>query len=100
VDFVITASNPDVAFAAEGPLPTTFGGVEVGVGNNGALTFPANVYGCPAISVPVGVVDGLPVGMQIIAPHYREPYLLDLALRVERERPWTLTALPTAGTAR
>ena len=96
VDFVITASNPDVAFSAEGPLPTTFGGVEVGVGNNGALTFPANVYGCPAISVPVGVVDGLPVGMQIIAPHHRETYLLDLALRVEREQPWPLTALPVA----
>lgn len=92
VDFVITASNPDVAFAAEGPLPSVFGGVEAGLGNNGALTFPANVYGCPAISVPVGAVDGLPVGMQIVAPHYREPYLLDLARLVERERPWPLVA--------
>ena len=30
VDLVITASNPDVAFAADGPLPDTFGGVEAG----------------------------------------------------------------------
>ena len=52
VDFVITASNPDVAFDAEGPLPDTFGGVEAGRGNNGLLTFPANLHGNPAISVP------------------------------------------------
>jgi Asp-tRNA(Asn)/Glu-tRNA(Gln) amidotransferase A subunit family amidase len=30
--------------------------------------------------------------MQIVAPHYREPYLLDLARLVERERPWPLVA--------
>ena len=30
VDLVITASNPDIAFAADGPLPSTFGGVEAG----------------------------------------------------------------------
>ena len=49
-----TASNPDVAFAADGPLPTTFGGVEAGAGNNGRLTFPANLHGNPAISIPAG----------------------------------------------
>src|SRR4029079_3896644 len=39
VDLVITASTPDVAFAAEGPLPASFGGVEApkGQGNNGLL---------------------------------------------------------------
>ncbi|MFM9121406.1 MAG: hypothetical protein ACKOQX_00795, partial [Actinomycetota bacterium] len=45
VDLIITASNPDVAFNAEGPLPDTFGGVVGGAGNNGVLTFPANIYG-------------------------------------------------------
>ncbi len=93
VDFVMTASNPDVAFAAGGPLPSEFGGIKAGAGNNGLLTFPANLHGNPAISVPAGFLDGLPIGLQIVGRHFSEQLLLDLALTVERNRPWPLTAL-------
>jgi Asp-tRNA(Asn)/Glu-tRNA(Gln) amidotransferase A subunit family amidase len=92
VDFVIAASNPDVAFAAEGPLPSEVGGVRTDLGNNGALTIPANVFGSPAISVPVGSSRGLPVGMQVLGRHHEEALLLDLGRLVERERPWPLVA--------
>jgi aspartyl-tRNA(Asn)/glutamyl-tRNA(Gln) amidotransferase subunit A len=92
VDFVMTASNPDVAFAAEGPLPDTFGGIEAGVRINGRLTFPANLHGNAAISIPAGFVDGLPIGLQVVGRHFSEQLLLDLALMVERNRPWPLTA--------
>lgn len=97
VDLVITASNPDVAFAADGPLPSVFGGIEAGAGNNGLLTFPANLHGNPAISIPAGTLDGLPIGLQVVGRHFAEPLLLDAALTVERERPWPLTA-PVATT--
>ncbi len=96
VDFVITASNPDVAFEAEGPLPSVFGGVEAGAANNGRLTFPANLHGNPAVSVPAGFLDGLPIGLQIVGRHFSEPLLLDLALTMERNRPWPLTSGSTA----
>jgi aspartyl-tRNA(Asn)/glutamyl-tRNA(Gln) amidotransferase subunit A len=92
VDFVIAASNPDIAFAAEGPLPTKVGDQNVELGNNGALTIPANVFGSPACSIPIGTSRGLPVGLQVLGRHHEEPLLLDLALIAERERPWPLVA--------
>jgi aspartyl-tRNA(Asn)/glutamyl-tRNA(Gln) amidotransferase subunit A len=66
--------------------------------NMGGLTMISNLYGNPAVSVPAGTVDGLPVGMQVLAPHHRDALLLDVALAVERERPWPLVA-PTAPSA-
>jgi aspartyl-tRNA(Asn)/glutamyl-tRNA(Gln) amidotransferase subunit A len=95
VDFVITASNPDVAFDADGPLPKVFGGLDVGAGNNGRLTFPSNLHGSPAVSIPAGFVatdEGpLPVGLQVAGRHFDEQRLLDLSLAMERSRPWPLT---------
>ncbi|HVC66448.1 MAG TPA: amidase [Acidimicrobiales bacterium] len=99
-DVVFAATNPDVAFAAAGPMPTTVGDVDLiatygfdrAIGNNGALTIPANLAGLPAVSIPVGTVDGAPVGMQVIGRHHEEQVLLELARLAERTRPWPLVA--------
>ena len=60
--------------------------------NMGALTIISNIYGNPAVSIPAGTVDGLPVGMQVLAAHHRDALLFDVALSVERERPWPMVA--------
>ncbi len=58
----------------------------------GALTMISNVCGNPAVSIPAGTVDGLPVGLQVLARHHADALLLDVALHVEREAPWPLVA--------
>ena len=60
--------------------------------NMGALTIISNIYGNPAASIPAGTVDGLPVGMQVLARHHEDALLFDVARHVERERPWPLVA--------
>ena len=92
VDFVIAATNPDIACPAEVTLNTRVGDVSVGPENNGALTIPANIVGNPAVSIPIEPFEGLPVGLQVIGRHHEDALLLDLALVVEREQPWPLVA--------
>ncbi|MDO8514994.1 MAG: amidase family protein [bacterium] len=43
------------------------------------LTEPSAMAGLPAISVPAGLIDGLPIGMQLIGPQTSEDLLLDTA---------------------
>jgi len=64
----------------------------------GGLTMISNLYGNPAVSIPVGPVDGLPTGMQVLARHHEDALLFDVARAVERDAPWPLTA--TTATAR
>jgi aspartyl-tRNA(Asn)/glutamyl-tRNA(Gln) amidotransferase subunit A len=59
----------------------------------------SNIYGNPAVSIPAGTVDGLPVGIQVLAPHHADALLFDVALVAERVMPWPLVA-PTVSHAR
>jgi aspartyl-tRNA(Asn)/glutamyl-tRNA(Gln) amidotransferase subunit A len=92
VDFIFSATNPDAAFPANVSLNTRVGNEHVGPENNGALTIPYNIVGNPSLSLPVGHLDGLPVGMQVAATHHQDALLLDLGVLWERERPWPLVA--------
>jgi aspartyl-tRNA(Asn)/glutamyl-tRNA(Gln) amidotransferase subunit A len=49
------------------------------------LTVPANLAGVPAISVPCGEVDGLPVGLQLTGRPFADEQLIDMAAAYERE---------------
>jgi Asp-tRNA(Asn)/Glu-tRNA(Gln) amidotransferase A subunit family amidase len=58
----------------------------------GGLTIISNIYGNPAVSIPAGTVDDLPVGMQVLARHHRDAELFDVALAFEREIGWPKVA--------
>jgi Asp-tRNA(Asn)/Glu-tRNA(Gln) amidotransferase A subunit family amidase len=67
--------------------------VEVSPYNAAALTIPGSISGFPAISIPAGPSSsGLPIGLQAYARRHEDALLLDLALVVERVRPWPLVA--------
>ena len=47
------------------------------------FTVTANLVGIPAMSVPIGTVDGLPIGGQLMAPHWEEEKMLRIGRAVE-----------------
>ena len=54
---------------------------------NDVCTIPSNLSGDPAMSVPFGVGDdGLPVGVQVLAPALGEPVMFRVAAALERTR--------------
>jgi len=49
------------------------------------LVVSVNLLGLPSVAVPVGLADGIPQGVQIIGPRYREDLCLDAAEAIERQ---------------
>jgi len=81
VDLIMAATTPTTAF----PLGGIFGDT-VQMQNADRLTVPANHAGVPAISLPCGLdSSGLPIGLQLIGPDFREDLLLQVAYAFEKE---------------
>ncbi len=83
VDVLVTPTSPSVAFKLGEKMDDPFQ-----MYLSDILTQPANIAGIPAISVPCGLVDGLPVGLQIMAAPLREETLLRAAYAYEQATEW------------
>ncbi|MFM7200478.1 MAG: Asp-tRNA(Asn)/Glu-tRNA(Gln) amidotransferase subunit GatA [Myxococcota bacterium] len=83
VDILLTPTTPTPAFRfGEKADPLTMYLSDV-------FTVSANLTGVPAVSVPCGFSqEGLPVGMQLLAPHWQESTLIRVAAAFERAYPW------------
>jgi aspartyl-tRNA(Asn)/glutamyl-tRNA(Gln) amidotransferase subunit A len=79
VDFVVTPTSPTVAFElgerTADPLAMYL---------SDYFTVPMPLAGIPAVSIPCGLSDGLPVGFQIAGPAFSEARILDAAYALER----------------
>lgn len=83
VDAIISPTLP-IRTPSLGAATTTLNGHDVDtVEALMRLVGPANLVGLPAISVPGGTIDELPVGVQIIGPRLREATVLKIALALE-----------------
>jgi len=82
-DALITPTSPTVPFKigekVDDPLMMYLSDV---------CTLPINIAGLPAISIPAGFADGLPIGMQIIGKPFSEETLLKIAYAYQQATEW------------
>jgi aspartyl-tRNA(Asn)/glutamyl-tRNA(Gln) amidotransferase subunit A len=78
-DVLVSPTSPTVAFRlgekAENPLAMYLSDL---------LTIPSNMAGLPGLSIPCGLSDGLPVGLQLIGPQFSENTLFRVGHALER----------------
>ncbi len=89
VDVIAGPTTPGPAF----PLGAKAGD-PVAMYLEDVYTLAVNLAGLPALSVPAGLVGGLPVGLQLIGPHFAEGRLLNVAHRFQQATDWHLRRPP------
>ncbi len=82
-DLLLSPTSPSVAFDLGEKMDDP-----VNMYLNDVFTQPANIAGLPAISIPCGFFDGLPIGLQLMANHLGEESLLKAAYAYEQSTDW------------
>ena len=83
VDLLLAPVAPGTAFPRD-----AFAGDPVAMYSQDVFTVPVSLAGLPALSVPCGLHDGLPVGAQLIARHFDEERLLKTGAAYQRATDW------------
>ena len=91
-DFIRAFDSVDVLLGPTTPTPAFALGAKtadpITMYLNDIYTIGANLAGLPAVSVPCGFVQGLPVGLQIVGPHFSEARVLNAAHAFQRLTDW------------
>lgn len=83
VDVILMPTTPTTAFKMGEKIDDP-----VAMYLSDIFTIPANLAGLPALSLPMGLVKNLPVGMQLIGPHLSEARLLNVAHQYQLVTDW------------
>ncbi|MDB6051378.1 MAG: gatA 1 [Pseudomonas sp.] len=91
-DFMSAFAEVDVILGPTTPNPAW----KIGAKNDDPIsayledfyTITANLAGLPGLSMPAGFVEGLPVGVQLLAPYFQEGRLLNVAHQYQRVTDW------------
>ncbi|WNK21379.1 Asp-tRNA(Asn)/Glu-tRNA(Gln) amidotransferase subunit GatA [Halomonas piscis] len=90
-DFLDAFDQVDVLMGPTSPTPAFDLGAQkdpVSMYLQDIYTIAVNLAGIPGISVPAGMVDGRPVGLQILGSHFAEARLLNVAHRFQQTTDW------------
>ncbi len=88
-DILATPTSPTVAF----PLGARVDDL-IQMYLSDVFTLPINIAGIPGLSIPCGFVDGLPVGLQLLADRFGEDVLLRVADAYQRSTDWHMRRPP------
>ena len=83
-DLLLCPTAPVTAWPLDQLGPARIGGAPAGPRGHAGFTPLFNYCGVPAISVPVALVRGLPIGLQIVGPRFADRRVLAFASEVER----------------
>ncbi|MCW2621907.1 MAG: glutamyl-tRNA(Gln) amidotransferase, subunit [Frankiales bacterium] len=92
VDVLVSPTSPTVAFPLGAKLADP-----LAMYRQDLATIPTNLYGGPAMSIPAGLSEGLPVGLQVMAPVQRDELLYRVGAAFEAARPFAPTPLTWEG---
>ncbi|MCH8229795.1 MAG: Asp-tRNA(Asn)/Glu-tRNA(Gln) amidotransferase subunit GatA [Chloroflexi bacterium] len=84
-DVLVTPTSPTVAFKIGDKMDDPFK-----MYMNDVCTIPVNIAGLPSISIPGGMSEGLPVGLQFIGPQFGDTAVIQAAAAYERATGWHL----------
>lgn len=83
VDVILSPTAPSVAFPLNAKRTDP-----VSMYLEDLYTIPVNLAGLPALSMPVGPIDGLPAGMQLVGNYFEEARLLNIAHQYQQRTQW------------
>jgi aspartyl-tRNA(Asn)/glutamyl-tRNA(Gln) amidotransferase subunit A len=87
VDLLLGPTTPTPAFALGAKIDDP-----ITMYLNDIYTIGANLAGLPGLSMPCGSIDGLPMGLQLIGPHFAEDRVLNAAHQYQQATDWHLQA--------